>query len=76
MSTSAERRAAGQTPAQSSGTAQVRFAFGGTDYEIHLNKKNAATFRKQLAPFIEHDRKAGRAISPAEAYHRQPSARR
>jgi hypothetical protein len=41
----------------------VRFAFGGADYEIDLNTKNAATFRKQLAPFIEHARKAGRAPS-------------
>jgi hypothetical protein len=38
----------------------VRFAFGGTDYEIDLSKKNASAFRKQLAPFIEHARKAGR----------------
>jgi nucleoid-associated protein Lsr2 len=41
----------------------VRFGFGGADYEIDLSKKNAATFRKQLAPFIEHARKAGRAQS-------------
>jgi nucleoid-associated protein Lsr2 len=39
----------------------VRFAFDGTDYEIDLNAKNAATFGKQLAPYIEHARKAGRA---------------
>jgi len=38
----------------------VRFAFGGADYEIDLSKKNAAAFRKQVAPFIEHARKAGR----------------
>jgi len=38
----------------------VRFAFGGADYEIDLSKKNAAAFRKQLAPFVEHARKAGR----------------
>ena len=38
----------------------VRFAFEGTDYEIDLNAKNAATFRKQLAPYIEHARRAGR----------------
>ena len=37
----------------------VRFAFEGTDYEIDLNKKNAAAFRKKLAPFIEHARRAG-----------------
>ena len=38
----------------------VRFGFGGSDYEIDLSKKNARAFRKQLAPFIEHARKAGR----------------
>jgi hypothetical protein len=38
----------------------VRFAVGGTEYEIDLNKKNAQAFRRQLAPFIEHARKAGR----------------
>src|SRR6516162_8674841 len=38
----------------------VRFAFGGGGYEIDLNKKNARAFRKQLAPFVEHARKAGR----------------
>ena len=39
----------------------VRFAFDGTDYEIDLNAKNAAAFGKQLAPYIEHARRAGRA---------------
>ena len=38
----------------------VRFAVGGAEYEIDLNKKNAAAFRKKLAPFIEHARRAGR----------------
>jgi Lsr2 len=38
----------------------VRFAVGGTEYEIDLNKKNARAFRKQLAPFIEHARSVGR----------------
>jgi hypothetical protein len=38
----------------------VRFGVGGTEYEIDLNKKNARAFRKQLAPFVEHARKAGR----------------
>ena len=45
------------------GEETVRFAFGGTDYEIDRSKKNAATFRRQLAPFLEHARKAGRAPS-------------
>jgi hypothetical protein len=38
----------------------VRFGLGGAEYEIDLNKKNAAAFRKKLNPFIEHARKAGR----------------
>jgi len=38
----------------------VRFAVGGTAYEIDLNNKNARAFRKQLAPFVEHARRAGR----------------
>jgi hypothetical protein len=38
----------------------MRFAVGGTQYEIDLNKKNARAFRKQLAPFVEHARRAGR----------------
>jgi pyridoxine/pyridoxamine 5'-phosphate oxidase len=42
------------------GDETVRFAVEGTEYEIDLNKKNAAALRKQLAPFVEHARKAGR----------------
>ena len=38
----------------------MRFAFDGTDYEIDLNAKNATAFGKQLAPYIEHARRAGR----------------
>src|SRR5215831_10001506 len=38
----------------------VRFAIGGTAYEIDLNRKNARAFRKQLAPCDEHARRAGR----------------
>jgi hypothetical protein len=45
----------------------VRFGFGGAEYAIDLSSKNAAGFRKRLAPFIEHARKAGRA-----AAHRPP----
>ena len=39
----------------------IRFAFEGTDYEIDLNAKNAAKFSKQLGPYLEHARRAGRA---------------
>jgi hypothetical protein len=38
----------------------VRFEVGSTEYEIDLSAKNAAAFRRQLSPFIEHARKAGR----------------
>ena len=38
----------------------VRFGLGGTEYEIDLSKKNANAFRRELAPFIEHAREAGR----------------
>lgn len=38
----------------------VRFGLGGAEYEIDLNKKNARAFRRQLAPFVGHARKAGR----------------
>jgi hypothetical protein len=38
----------------------VRFGIGGTEYEIDLSNNNATAFRRQLAPFIEHARKAGR----------------
>ena len=34
-------------------------AAGGAEYEIDLNKKNAAAFRKKLAPFLEHARGPG-----------------
>jgi hypothetical protein len=41
----------------------VRFAFEGIDYEIDLSANNAAAFGKQLAPYLEHARRAGRAQS-------------
>ena len=37
----------------------VRFASDGTGYEIDLNANNAAAFRRQLAPYIDHARRAG-----------------
>jgi len=39
----------------------IRFAFEGTDYEIDLNAKNAAMFSKQLATYLAHARRVGRA---------------
>jgi hypothetical protein len=41
-------------------TETLQFSVGGAQYEIDLNKKNARAFRKQVAPFIEHARRAGR----------------
>jgi hypothetical protein len=41
----------------------IRFACEGTDYAIDLNGKNAAAFSRQLAPYLEHARRAGRAQS-------------
>jgi hypothetical protein len=38
----------------------LRFGLGGSEYEIDLSKKNAKTFRKQIAPYVDHARKAGR----------------
>lgn len=38
----------------------LRFGIDGAEYEIDLSEKNAARFRNQLAPFIEHARRAGR----------------
>jgi hypothetical protein len=34
----------------------VRFGLDGADYEIDLNQRNAADFRHQLAPFLDHAR--------------------
>jgi nucleoid-associated protein Lsr2 len=40
----------------------VRFGIGGVEYEIDLSKKNAAAFRRKVAPFVEHARKSGRGL--------------
>jgi hypothetical protein len=37
----------------------IRFGLGGSQYEIDLSTKNATAFRKQIAPYIDHARKAG-----------------
>jgi hypothetical protein len=56
----------------------LRFGFGGADYEIDLSTKNAAAFRKQLVPFLEHARTAGRAQPhrPARTRGKPPAQRR
>src|SRR5262245_36645571 len=38
----------------------LRFGLGSSEYEIDLSTKNASRFQQQLAPFIDHARKAGR----------------
>jgi len=38
----------------------LQFRLGTAEYEIDLNAKNAHRFRTQMAPFIDHARKAGR----------------
>ncbi len=38
----------------------VRFGLGSAEYEIDLSAANAGRFRSQLAPFIDHARRAGR----------------
>jgi hypothetical protein len=38
----------------------VRFRLGSTEYEIDLSTRNANAFRRKIAPFIEHARRAGR----------------
>jgi|SRR4249920_514890 hypothetical protein len=37
----------------------VRFGVGGAAYEIDLSKHNARAFRRKLAPFLVHARRAG-----------------
>jgi Lsr2 len=51
----------------------VRFGFDGSDYEIDLSKRNAAKFRRQLEPYLEHARKTGRGQRRRPA--RTPSSR-
>src|SRR5215472_11493424 len=38
----------------------VRFGIDSADCEIDLSKRHASAFRRKLAPFIEHARKAGK----------------
>jgi hypothetical protein len=40
----------------------VRFGIDGASYEIDLSSKNAAAFRRKIAPLIEHAHKAGRGL--------------
>jgi hypothetical protein len=53
----------------------LRFGIGGSEYEIDLSATNASGFSQQLAPFIDHARKAGpgqrgRSASPSSARER------
>jgi nucleoid-associated protein Lsr2 len=38
----------------------LRFGLDGTEYEIGLSNHNARTFRRRIAPYLDHARKAGR----------------
>ena len=51
----------------------VRFGLDGTASEIDLNSTNAGAFRNQLAPFLEHARKAAR--GPARRVARTSAGR-
>lgn len=53
----------------------LQFRLGAAEYEIDLNAKNANRFRNQMAPFIDHARRAGRGQRrPRPATVRQHSA--
>jgi hypothetical protein len=54
----------------------VRFGIGGSEYEIDLSAKNAAQFRRQIAPFVDHARKAGRASARAAGRSARTAASR
>ncbi len=54
----------------------MQLGFGGAAYEIDLSSKSAGAFRRQLAPFIEHARKAGQGMRPGESPGRQASRQR
>ena len=44
----------------------VRFGFGGTDYEIDLNKEHADQFTEAVSPFIAAARKVSSSRKPAK----------
>ena len=53
----------------------LQFRLGTAEYEIDLNAKNARRFHDQMAPFIDHARKASRGQRrPRPASVRQHSA--
>src|SRR5258708_8682236 len=52
----------------------LRFGSRGAGYEIDLNSRTAARLRSQLAPFVEHARKAGK--MPRRAVRTAASRRR
>jgi Lsr2 len=41
----------------------LRFALGGSEFEIDLSEKNARAFRKQIDPFLEHAHRPRRVAS-------------
>ncbi len=51
----------------------LRFAWGGTDYEIDLSPENRAIAEERFGTFIQNARRAGRAASNG---HAAPKRRR
>jgi hypothetical protein len=44
----------------------LRFALGGSEFEIDLSEKNARAFRRELDPFLEHAHRSRRVASASE----------
>lgn len=52
----------------------VRFSFGGSDYEIDLNDENYAEFQKVMAPYMEKGRRIKKPRSAATGGGRTKAA--
>jgi len=49
------------TGEESQDVTNVKFSFGGSDYEIDLNDENYAEFQKVMAPYMEKGRRIKKA---------------
>jgi hypothetical protein len=54
----------------------VRFRVDSAEYEIDLSKKNAAAFRKKLAPFIDPCPQGRAGTAPPTGADREPGPQR
>ena len=54
----------------------VRFGVDGSDYEIDLSTKNAAAFRRKLAPFLDTRARLAEDAPPARPYRGKPGSQR